>query len=295
MNPARLIELAQLIDRFTAEDGRTSTILPGVSLFKATHFTRPLPEIYRPVFCVIAQGSKQVTLYNEPYSYRASQFLLVSVDLPMICQLIEASPEKPYLLVIIDIDPKQIAELLFLMNHQHTTNTSERGLLAGDLDDVMGDSVLRLVQLLNTPDDIPILANQYIREIYYRLLRSPCGSGIAKIALKGSQMQRIATAISKIKTEFNTHISVDSLADLVGMSVSSFHAHFKAVTAMSPLQYQKSMRLINARNIMLARDLDAAKAAYEVGYESTSQFSREYARMFGKPPATDLALLRQGK
>lgn len=151
---------------------------------------------------------------------------------------------------------------------------------------------MRLAQLLDAPDDIPALASQTMREIYYRLLQSDYGAIMAQTALKGSHMQRISTAIQKIKNEFQNHLSVNKLADLSGMSVSSFHAHFKSVTGMSPLQFQKSIRLIEARNLMLTLKLDVASAAYKVGYESPSQFSREYARMFGKPPMQDVNAMR---
>ena len=166
-------------------------------------------------------------------------------------------------------------------------------MIIGDTSEKMGDAAIRLLKLLDEPEDIASLAPGIIRELFYYLLRSEYGSCVSQIVLQDSHIQRIASAIQRIKTNLNKTIPVEELAETVGMSVSSFHAHFKSVTRMTPLQYQKSLRLIKARNLMIANEMDAASTAYTVGYESPSQFSREYARMFGNPPGRDISLLKQ--
>ncbi|MBL1419596.1 MAG: AraC family transcriptional regulator [Alphaproteobacteria bacterium] len=286
-------ELVQIIVNHASNEGLNQTIIPQVSLLKISAPEIPVPSIYQPCICFIAQGQKQVTLDNQNYNYRPAEYLIISVDLPLMSQVTKASKDAPYLMLKIDIDLQQLAELLILTGHPaDLTKKTQRGIFVGKSDQFMNDSVLRLANLLNTPEDIPILATQTMREIYYRLLQSDYGAILAQTALKGSHMQRISTAIQKIKTEFQTHISIDKLAELSGMSISSFHAHFKSVTSMSPLQFQKSIRLIEARNLMVIHEMDATSTAYKVGYESPSQFNREYARMFGKPPMQDIRNLR---
>lgn len=232
-------------------------------------------------------------LDKEFYHYDASEYLIVSVDLPVIAQITEASKDQPYFVIKIDIDLQQLSELLVHTGLPPRRNSAnKRGLFVGKLDDSISECILRLAKLLDKPQDIPILATQTMRELYYRLLTSDDGDTVAQIALEGSHMQRIASALQKIKNEFQQKINIEELAELVGMSLSSFHAHFKSVTAMSPLQYQKSLRLMEARNLMIVNAMDAASSAYQVGYESSSQFNREYARMFGNPPGRDIRLLK---
>lgn len=292
MNKIQQKEFTSLIDKYSSSEGLNETDLPGVSLFRASSTEMPVPDVYEPSLCFIAQGYKQVMLDKEIYRYGPSQYLIVSVDLSIVSQIMKVSKDNPYLLLIIDIDLQQLAELLLHTGHSIPfRDKTYRGLFVGRVDEEIGDCVLRLTRLLGgTPEDIAVLAAQTMREIYYRLLSSDYGEPLAQIALKGSHMQRIASAIRKIKTDYQQHISVDELAQLAGMSVSSFHAHFKSVTAMSPLQFQKSIRLIKARNLMVADEMDATSTAYHVGYESPSQFNREYARMFGNPPRRDREL-----
>lgn len=287
-------ELAILINRYSNREGENETLIPGVALFKAITTDTSLPGVYNPSLCFIAQGHKQVMLGNEIYHYGPSEYLTVSVDLPLIGQITEATKDKPYLVIKIDISLQQLSELLTHIGYPTPTKTkTKRGIFIGKSDEKMRGSVLRLAQLLETPEDIPVLAPQIIREILYRVLRSEHGDMVAQITLTGSHMQRISCAIQKIKSNYDELLSVDALAALTGMSVSSFHAHFKSVTAMSPLQFQKSLRLMEARNLMVTDGIDAASTAYRVGYESPSQFSREYARMFGNPPGRDISLLKQ--
>ncbi len=285
-------ELATLIDKYSNIEGVNETIIPGVSLFRASTTDIPLPSVYNPSLCFIVQGHKQVILDKEIYHYGSSEYLIVSVELPLTGKITNASKDKPYFVVKIDIDLLQLSELLIQSGHPVRKNsTTKRGLFIGRADNAMGDCVLRLVRLLDRPEDIPVLASQTIREILYRVMRSDYGETLAQIVLKGSNMHRIASAIQEIQNHFHEKISVNYLAKIAGMSVSSFHAHFKSVTAMSPLQFQKSLRLMEARTLMTTQDIDAESTAYQVGYGSASQFSREYARMFGNPPKRDIKIL----
>lgn len=287
-------ELAGIIARYSKQEGINETCIPGVSLFKSSAMDAPLPSIYSPCLLVLAQGRKQVVLNQEIYCYGPAQYLAVSVNLPVLNQITEASKTAPYLLMQIDLRLPLISELLLHTGRSATsTAKTDRGLFVGHVDEKMGDGILRLARLLDFPEDIPVLAVQTMREIFYRVLCGPYGSRVSQIALRGSHMDRIAGIIRKIKESVHEAIIVEDLAHAAGMSVSSFHAHFKAVTAMSPLQFQKHLRLIEARNLMLGRDMDAASAGYQVGYESSSQFNREYARMFGSPPGRDISLLRR--
>ena len=284
-------ELAALIEKYSSNDGLNETPIPGVVCYRETGTERLTPSVYDPSLCVIAQGRKQVMLDREIYHYGPSEYLIVSVDLPLVGKVTEASVDQPYLCLKIDIDLQQLSELV--ISTERAFNGSARGLFVGKLDETTAESILRLARLLDAPDDIPVLAPMMMREIYYRMLRSGHGDTIAQIALKGSNLQRIASVIQRIRSNFHQPIRVQDLAELAGMSASSFHAHFKSVTAMSPLQFQKHLRLMEARQIMLSGREDAASTAYRVGYESPSQFSREYARMFGNPPARDISMLRR--
>lgn len=294
MNDTQQTALSKAIDRHTHVEGENETRIQGVTFFKAYSEDTLFPSVYPPCLCFIAQGHKQVMLNKEIYQYGPLESLIVSVDLPVISRVMEASEAAPYLVIQIDIDLQQLSELLLYMEHPFGNRCkTHRGLFVCKADETISEAVFRLVRLLDTPHDIPILASQTKREIFYRLLRSDYGNMIAQIALAGSHVQKMTTAINEIKRRFHQRISIDGLAELTGMSISSFYAHFKSVTAMSPLQFQKSLRLIKARHLMMTSDTDAARAAYGVGYESPSQFSREYARMFGNPPGRDIHLLKR--
>ncbi|HQU74393.1 MAG TPA: AraC family transcriptional regulator, partial [Calditrichia bacterium] len=225
--------------------------------------------------------------------YTPANYSLISVDLPVVGQVTEASPEKPYLCLKIDLNQRDFSELLADTGQLNVPDLStRRGYFVGKVDDALTDSILRLARLMEAPQDIPLLGPLTLREVYYRLLKSDCAPMIAQLVVNGSNLQRISSAIEKLKTGYQEPVRVGELAGMVGMSVSSFHFHFKEITAMSPLQYQKRLRLMEARRLMMVEAVDAAGAAYRVGYESPSQFSREYARMFGNPPARDIKVLR---
>ncbi|MEO0431337.1 MAG: AraC family transcriptional regulator [Cyanobacteria bacterium J06656_5] len=250
-------------------------------------------SIYEPALAIIVQGKKKILLGEETYHYGAAQSLVVSVELPVRGYIVEATPDKPYLGVLLKLSPLQLCDIVAQVQPRtETKDGSCRGLFVSEMDLPLMDCALRLTQLLDTPQDIPFLAPMIIREIYYRLLTGEHGGAIRQIATSGSNMQRIASVIELLKTDFTQSLRVEALAEQANMSASSFHRHFKAVTSMSPLQYQKQLRLLEARRLMLAEDTDATQAAYQVGYESPSQFSREYSRMFGAPPLQDIQQLR---
>lgn len=289
----RLHELGALIDKYSTGDGIHATAVKGIYCIRLSEPNLKLPSVYQPSICVIVQGAKQVLLEDEIYRYAPPQFLAVSVDLPLLGQVIEASPARPYLCLQIEIDPRQIGELIAQSGDASwTRGDTGRGLFVGKLDGTTQEAVLRLARLLETPKDVPMLAPMMLRELHYRLLSGEYGPAIAQMAIAGSNTHKIGQILRRIKTHLAAPMRVEELAAMANMSPSSFHQHFKAVTAMSPLQYQKRLRLTEARQILLSENIDAATTAYRVGYESPSQFSREYARMFGAPPMRDVAEIR---
>ena len=288
-------ELAAIIDRVTGSDGAHDTAIPRLTLARASQMQHPVHAMHEPAFCVLAQGSKRVLLAEEVYVYDSSQYLVVAQNLPVSGQVVDASPEAPYLGLRLGFDVKDIAALALdlRLGERFTTRASQRGIFTGELSPTLLDPVLRMLKLLDSPDDVPALAPLITREILYRLLRSPAGWRLAQMAVVDSHSQRISQAISLLSQRFQQALRVEELADEVHMSVSSLHQHFKAVTAMSPLQFQKQLRLQESRRIMISEHVDAATAGHRVGYESQSQFNREYSRFFGLPPARDVKRLRE--
>ena len=285
-------ELTALLDRHTPEDGSHKTLVEPLTLHRLSAPTPPVHGILKPTFCITAQGGKLTVLGEEAHLHDPARYLLLSVDLPLTVQITEASPEDPYLGFCLDLDPRQISLLLLEMENAEAVGTSTRGLSLTPLDAPLLDAAVRLLRLLDTPNDVPMLAPLAVREILYRLLTGEQGGRLRQIAVQGSLTQRIARAIAWIKQHYAEPLSIETVASEVCMSASGLHHHFKAVTALSPLQYQKHLRLQEARRLMLSDALDAASAGYKVGYQSPSQFSREYSRLFGAPPQRDIARLR---
>jgi len=287
-------ELAGLVEKFSKGEGMHPAAVTGLHCIKLSEPHMQLPTVYQPSICVIVQGAKQVLLEEEIYRYAPPQFLAVSVDLPLVGQVIEATAASPYLCLAIDLDARMIADLIASSGDAGwSRGDTSRGLFVGEMDAALQDSTLRLARLLDTPRDIPVLAPLAMREFHYRILNSPYGPAIAQMAIAGSNTHKIGQIIRRIKTRLAEPIRVEELASMANMSASSFHQHFKAVTAMSPVQYQKRLRLTEARQILLAEKADAQSAAYRVGYQSVSQFSREYARMFGAPPMRDVQAIQR--
>ncbi|PZD73243.1 Regulatory protein PchR [Acaryochloris thomasi RCC1774] len=288
-------ELASLLTRHTdgRRDGFHQTAIDQVVLQRASSVPTAIHSVCNPFFAILVQGKKKVLLGEEVYPFGVAQCLVASVDLPLSAFVVEATPEKPYLGFKVNLDPCQLCDLAIQTSpNQCQPENAVRGLFIGTTDRPLLDCTLRLARLLDTPQDIAILAPLMIRELYYRLLMSDQGAAVRQIATSGSSMQRIAEVIERLKADLARPMQIENLARQAEMSASSFHHHFKAVTSMSPLQYQKQLRLLEARRLMLAENSNASNAAYQVGYESPSQFSREYSRMFGAPPIRDIERLR---
>jgi AraC-like DNA-binding protein len=269
-------------------EGSVETPIAGLTLHRIMRPGGPKPAIQMPALSLIAQGSKRLLVGGEEYEYDPLHYMVTSVDLPAVGKVTVASATQPYLGLRLDLDVEAVVELIQDENLPPVAHAeASRGLFVNRLSTTMLDAVLRLLRLVETPDDIPILAPMVKREILYRLLRNGQGARLRQMALQDSQTQRVAKAIRLLRENFARSIRVESIAKDVHMSVSSLHHQFKAVTAMSPLQYQKQLRLQEARRLMLFGDVDVAIAANRVGYESASQFSREYSRFFGAPPLRD--------
>ncbi|AMJ62178.1 AraC family transcriptional regulator [Bosea sp. PAMC 26642] len=286
-------ELAALIMRLAPTDGIHQTAIPRLSLVRLGRPTEPLHALHEPALCILVQGRKQVMLGDQVYIYDRSRYLVVSVDLPVVGQVIEATPDEPYLCVRLDLDPVLLAALMLdSPDHAATAAGTGPGLALNPIAPELLDATLRLVRLLETPRDIAVLAPLAEREILYRLMLGEQAARLRQIATAESRLQQVNRAIGWIKRNYDKGFSIETLAEVASMSPSALHQHFKAVTMMSPLQYQKQLRLQEARRLILSAALDAASAGFRVGYESPSQFSREYRRLFGAPPLRDAARLR---
>ncbi len=286
-------ELVELIARAIREDG-TVEPLKGLHLNRVSSPWEPLHSVYDPVFCVIAQGSKEVFLSNERYLYDPSHYLLVTAELPVVGHVLDASKERPYLSLRLELDPTLVSSVMVEAGHPSPQNRADvRAINVSALDAGLLDAVVRLVRLLDTPPEAPFLAPLITREIVYRLWRGEQGHRLHYIAALSGYTPYIVKAIERLHKDFDQPLRIDTIAHELGMSVSGFHHHFKAVTAMSPLQFQKRLRLQEARRLMLGEGLDAASAAYRVGYHDASHFNREYKSLFGLPPMRDMGRLRE--
>lgn len=291
--PQQPAELARLIQRHAPADGLHATAIPRVLLIRASQPSEPVHALHEPALCIVAQGRKQVMLGDEVFLYGADQCLVVSVDLPVVGQVIEATATAPYLCLRVDLDPGQIGGLMLEAGLEPQGRAPPGpGLSLTPAEPALLDAATRLVRLLETPRDIPILAPLFIREMLYRLLSGEHSARLRHIALAKDRLDSINRAIAWLKHHYAKPLRIEKLAREAHMSASALHHHFKSITAMSPLQYQKQLRLQEARRLMLGQALDAASAGHSVGYESASQFNREYSRLFGAPPARDIARLR---
>jgi AraC-like DNA-binding protein len=290
-----LDRLASLLATHAPYDGVFDLRVPGLHVVRRSRPTSALERAtVPPTLCIVAQGAKTVMLGREVYPYDASCLVAYAVDLPIAGQVIRASHREPFLVLVLELDPYKIAELtLKVYPHGVPSPQSSRGVIVGQTTAAIVDAAARLVESMAHPAEAELLAPLIVDEILVRLLLCPIGPRVAQIGQLESSVQRVAKAVSWVREHFAQPITLEGLADLVHMSVSSFHQHFKAVTTMTPLQYQKVLRLQEARRLMLSRMLDAGSAARQVGYLSASQFSREYARLFGNAPIRDIAILRQ--
>jgi AraC-like DNA-binding protein len=286
-------ELAQLVDGLVSGDGMHPTAIEPLYLIRCGTPGEMTYGVHKPALCIIVQGGKEVRLADELYRYDPLHYLVVSVTLPVAGCVVRASTAEPYICIRLDIDPSLIAGLI--NDAEPSMNCAEpngRGLYLDRIDAPLLDATLRLVRLLNHPSDIPVLAPLALREIFYRLLCGPQGRHLQDVALQGSQSHRVNRAIEWLNHNYVEPLRIEELARRVNLSSSSLHHRFKALTAMSPLQYQKQLRLQEARRLLVAEGLEVSAAGYRVGYESPSQFSREYSRLFGASPVKDMARLR---
>jgi AraC-like DNA-binding protein len=286
-------ELASLLERRTGSDGRHETAIPSLTLWRFSHPTELTPGIQQPAVYVVVQGRKHVEVGGETYVYDPTQYLAVSLELPVVSRVVEATPDVPYLCMTLRVDPRELAALIVETGRPVPRDDHDgRALFVSPLEVPLLDGLLRLVRLLDAPDDIPVLAPLVLRELYFRLLQGEQQGRLAEIAIGDGRVRRIAGAIAWIKEHFAKPLQIEVLAKRVSMSPSALHRHFAVVTGVSPIQYQKRLRLEEARRLLFAGATTAEAIAYEVGYESPSQFSREYARLFGQPPRRDAERLR---
>jgi AraC-like DNA-binding protein len=286
-------ELAARIAHALPQDG-TVELQRGVHLNRQSGLTLPAHNFAEPAFCVIAQGSKVLLLGEDTFRYDAAHYLITTIGLPLTGQVVDASPARPYLSFRLVLDPAVVASVMVESGAvQPPEDRAVKAINVSALDADLLDATLRLVRLLERPDEYHVLAPLVVREIVYRLLSGTQAPRLRHLATFGSHAHRMARAVRTLREHFNKPLRVSQVARDLGMSVSNFHAHFKAVTAMSPLQFQKQVRLQEARRLMLSERLDAAEAGYRVGYEDASHFSREYKRQFGEPPMRDVGRLRE--
>ena len=287
------LELAERIAVALPRDG-TIEVQPGLHYRRHSQPTEPVHASAQPSFCVIAQGSKDITLGDDTFRYDSAHYLITTMELPLSGQVVEATPEHPYLSFRLVLDPSVVTSVM--VESGFVQPNGDGNVKAVDVSSLNGDlldATLRLVRLAETPNEYRILAPLVIREITYRLLIGAQGARMRHLAKFGGHAHRMARAIELIRVNFDKPLRIDDLASELSMSVSGFHAHFKTVTAMSPLQFQKQLRLQEARRLMLNEDFDAAQAGFRVGYDDASHFNREYKRHFGKPPMQDVGQLRE--
>lgn len=292
---AEIAALARLIAAYAPHDGRFDLPIPGVRVSRASRTNlEAVHAVQPPSLCIVAQGAKCVLLGREIYEYDPSRMLVYAVDVPVAAQVTRASRAEPYLGLTLDIDPRRIAGLVWRV-HPHALPRSQgpRAVGVGLADAHIVNAAARLVELLAQPGDAELLAPLVIDEMLIRLLRSPVGATVARVGLAESGVHNVAKAISWLRANSAKPMTVHTLAGMANMSASSFHQHFRAVTSMSPVQFQKALRLQEARRLLLATPADVGEASRRVGYLSASQFSREYRRYFGSAPAQDVARLRE--
>lgn len=293
MSSQLLAAVTAYIEARGGGQGLFPTPVDGVNIVRSCRTMMPMRQLYRPSLCLVLQGAKELFFGTEKIDYKAGEFLVVSIDLPASGRIAQANEQAPFIGITVDINVAMMREVLEQMDAPPAV-TADPGpcIFVGRLDDTLTDGILRLIRLSQTPKAIPILYPSIMREICYWLLSGPHGGELRKLALPGSTTERVAKAISLLHTRFATPLRVEQLAAAARMSPSSFHQHFKALTALTPLQFQKRLRLLEARRLMMAEAANVAAAAYQVGYESPSQFSRDYCRMFGMAPKRD-AMLQQ--
>lgn len=285
-------ELAECLARALPRDG-VAEPQPGLYI---SRFARPHDLVHGfldPCFCVIAQGAKALTFGGEVFRYNPATYMISTLGLPMTAEVVEASPEKPYLGLRLGLDPSAVAQVLVESGAAQPREGGVSAVNVSPLDAELLDAVVRLIRLLDKPSDYRALSPLIVRELVYRLLSGAQGSRMRHLATFGGQAHRMVRAVAKLRKDFDKPLRIEAVARELGMSASGFHAHFKAVTAMSPLQFQKNVRLQEARRLMISENLDAGEAGYKVGYEDPAYFSRDYKKHFGAPPVRDVERMRE--
>jgi AraC-like DNA-binding protein len=272
-------------DAHADAEGRAEMPIQGIGVVRVDAPIKLMPSIYKPALCLILQGAKQVTSGNEVHEFAAGQSVIVSVDRPVVGRIVRASREEPYLALSIELDMAVLREVMAqIPASAEPPQQRDSVMFVDDTDEAIADCTLRLVRLLDRPEAEPVLRPSIVKELHYWLLAGRHGAAMRRMALPGSHAQRVARVVAVLRAEFARPVSVERLAATASMSPSALHQHFKAVTSLSPMQFQKQLRLLEARRLMLSDGFSASRAAFEVGYESVSQFTREYGRMFGSPP-----------
>ena len=286
---------AELVERMShaVTEDKVLEVIPGVVVGRSSKITQQLHSVFTPAFCVIAQGGKTVLLNEEVFRYDSGNYLISTIDLPIVSHVAEASNEKPYLSFRINLDSSIVASVMMESRLEiRKSGTNIKAMDVSPIDADLLDAVVRLARLLESPDQINILAPLIIREIIYRLLIGEQGARLSHLLSSEGDTRRISKAVKQLRDNIDRPLKIETIARELGMSVSGFHHHFKSVTAMSPLQFQKQIRLQEARRLMLGEDLDVASAGFKVGYEDAAYFSRDYKKLFGAPPQRDIARLR---
>jgi AraC-like DNA-binding protein len=286
-------ELVERIMKAVPEDGIIQP-LQGLHLARLSMPSERIHSVLEPSFCVIAQGSKVVFLGDTCYQYDPFNYLLTTLELPRVSQVLEATRERPYLSLRLELPPTLVGSVLVETGHPlPPSQTNVRAIGVSPLDGNLLDAVVRLIRLLDTPAEAQLLMPLIMREIIYRLLMGDQGGQLYHLTASGGHTPNIVKAVERLRQDFDQPVRIEDLAQELGMSISSFHQHFKSVTALSPLQFQKRLRLQEARRLMLGEDLDATSAAYRVGYNDAAHFNREYKSLFGEPPVRDVQRLRE--
>ncbi|MCC7436199.1 MAG: AraC family transcriptional regulator [Methanoregulaceae archaeon] len=292
-NAANREELIERIAEAVPSDGYREP-MPGLLLGRASEPTENLHGVVRPSFCLIAQGAKEVYLGDTVYRYDAERYLIATVEMPITARVVIASPNEPYLSLRLDLDPALISSVMIEAGQlPPTSGGGAKAIAVSALDAGVLDATLRLMRLVGSPEDARVLSPTVRREITFRLMQGEQGDRLRQLPLSGSQMNRIARAVQRLRREYDKPLIIEALAKELGMSTSGLHHHFKAVTDMSPLQFQKQLRLQEARRLLLSEDMNIATAGYKVGYDDPSHFSRDYKKLFGTSPVRDVEKLRQ--
>lgn len=284
-------QLRDLVLRHMPNEAWQPTAIADLSFLRGNGSPMPVSIIYKPMLCIALQGMKQIAYGDQLFHYGAGSALVVSIDMPITGKLIGATPEEPYLAVVLQIDPTAVAQMHVDMQGADDPD-KPLAMSSAKADDALVDAMLRLARLVERPEEAPILAPLITREILFRVLNGEQGALLRHLALNNSRTAQVARAVAWVRDHFREPLRVDDLAKHVGMSATSLHRHFKALTQMSPLQYQKQLRLQQARQILMAGGSDVGSVSAQVGYESATQFTREYSRMFGAPPRRDTERLR---